>query len=58
MICAAALIFAATVNPAFSDLIENDEMAMAESAVSVDPDDAVEDGELIFDDIESVAELE
>ncbi|MBF8263898.1 MAG: hypothetical protein HW387_1563 [Parachlamydiales bacterium] len=61
MFFAVWFIFAATaINSPLSlpDQLEDEELALAEKTAIVDPDEVSEDGELIFDDEEPVAELE
>jgi hypothetical protein len=56
MFLASCIVFAAAaLNP--PEQIEEDEIALTEKAAVID-EDVVEDGELIFDDVESVAEVE
>jgi hypothetical protein len=50
-------VFAA-VTFQFSDKIEDEELTLAEQTVEIEEDDEAEDGELIFDSEEIVAELD
>lgn len=57
MLCLSAILLAATAIATPQEL-EDEEIALSEKTAVIDTDDAMEDGELIFDDEAPVAELE
>jgi hypothetical protein len=57
MFFVSAMIFAAATFH-FSEELEDEELALAEQTAVIGQDDDAEDGELIFDKDEIVAELE
>lgn len=57
MFCLSAILLAATAIATPQEL-EEAEIALSEKTAVVEQDDSTEDGELIFDDEEPVAELE
>jgi len=57
MFFVSAIIFA-TATFHFSEDIENEELALAEQKIVIEQEDEAEDGELIFESDEIVAELD